>query len=341
MLPVAGDILVERGHQVEALNVVATARQPGRYRLIDVARQLALAPEDVAQVLLKAEGDTVEANEVLATLSARLPLFRRSVRAPAAGRIARIDAGGWVLLETEVTTVEVQAFVNGVVAWVAPGQGVAIEATGALVEAACGFGGEAYGVLKRLIDSPYEPLAEDAIDASCRDTIILGGRTLDEATLYKAAQMQVRGIIVGSFEAAFLELQPLPEVRVIATEGFGHLPMAPFTFGVLRGLSGKEVFIRARTPDIESIQGDPAETAPVIVGGTGRSSPPPATPPEEIRIGSKVRLIRGRLPGSHGTVESLPPEPQLTEAGVSGLGAQVKIDDTVHFVPWANMEQVI
>lgn len=341
MLPVAGDVLVERGHPVDALKVVAAAQMPGRYRLIDVARQLALAPEDAGQAVLKAEGDTVEANEVLATGSAGLPLFRRSVRAPAAGRIARIDAG-WILLETEVTTVEVQAYINGVVAWVAPGQGVAIEATGALVEAACGFGGETYGVLKRLIESPYEPLTEDAIDASCQDTIILGGRTLDEAALFKAAQMQVRGIIVGSFEAAFLDLQPLPEVRVIATEGFGNLAMAPATFGILRGLSGKEVFIRAHTPDIESIQGDPAETAPIIVGGTGRNSPPAAAPPEEeIRVGSKVRLIRGRLPGSQGTVESLPPEIQVTEAGIPGVGARIKIDNTVHFVPWTNLEQVI
>jgi hypothetical protein len=341
MLPVAGDILVERGQQVDALKVVAAASLPGRYRLIDVARQLALAPEDAGQVMLKTEGDAVEADEILATVPGRLPLSRRSVRAPAAGRIARINAG-WILLETEAATVEAQACVNGVVAWIAPGQGVAIEATGALVEAACGFGGEAYGLLKRLIDSPYEPLTEEVIDASCQDTIILGGRCLDEAALFKAEQMQVRGVIVGSFDAAFMEMQPLPGVRVIATEGFGDLPMAPFTFGVLRGLSGKEVFIRAVTPDADSTQDDPAETAPIIVGGTGRSSPPAAGPPEEeIQIGSKVRLTRGRLAGRQGAIESLPPEPQITEAGVPGLGAYVKIDDTTHFVPWANLEQII
>lgn len=341
MLPIAGDILVERGHQVEPLQVVATATLPGRYRLINVARQLALAPEEASQVMLKTEGDTVQANEILATVSARLPLFRHSVRAPVAGRIARINAG-WILLETETTTVELQAFMNGVVAWVAPGQGVAIEATGTQVEAACGFGGEAYGLLKRLIDSPYEPLTEEVIDASCQDTIILGGRSLDEAALYKAEQMRVRGIIVGSVDAALAELHPLPGIRVIATEGFGHLPMAPFTFGVLRSLSGKEVFIRAVTPDGESVQDDPAEAAPIIVGGTGRSSPPAAAPmEEEIRIGSKVRLTRGRLAGCHGVIESLPPEPHITEAGIPAMGAHVKIDDALHFIPWANLEQII
>jgi hypothetical protein len=40
-LPTTGEILVQRGQRVEALDVVARAELPRRYRVVDVARRLA------------------------------------------------------------------------------------------------------------------------------------------------------------------------------------------------------------------------------------------------------------------------------------------------------------
>src|SRR5688572_27296533 len=134
MLPVPGEVLVQRGQVVEALDVVAHADAPHRYRLINVARQLAQPNVEMDQVMLKAEGDSVNANEVVARVKGGLPFFQRAARAPAAGHITAIGPG-WVLLETEGAVVEVQAFINGIVSRVIPDRGVVIEASGAVVEA--------------------------------------------------------------------------------------------------------------------------------------------------------------------------------------------------------------
>jgi hypothetical protein len=141
-LPVPGEILVQRGQKVVALQIIARAELTRRYQVIDVARQLARPNVDMDQVLLKARGDYVEANEAVATSKGGLPFLRRVARSPLPGRIAAIGQG-WVLLETERVTIELPAFVNGIVAKIIPDRGVIIETNGAMIEPACGFGGEA------------------------------------------------------------------------------------------------------------------------------------------------------------------------------------------------------
>lgn len=346
-LPVNGEVLVKRGQQVDALKVVARAELPRRYRVINVARQLARPEVAMDEVMLKTEGELAEANEAIAVLKGRLPFLQRSARAPVAGRIAAIGPG-WVLLETERTTIELQAFVSGTISRVIPNRGVVIESRGAMVEAACGFGGEAYGRLKRLVGSPYESIEEEALDESVKQTILLGGRAVDEALLRKAEEMQVRGIIVGSIDGSLMNLEPLPKVRVVATEGFGDVPMSSYTFGILTALSGRQVSIRGQTPNLVSPATRETEMErPIVLATTSRvadnvvlAKPAAESPVDEVKIGSRVRVTRGKLLEASGQIDLLPPVPQVTEAGNITAGAYVNIDNTSYYIPWANLEQV-
>lgn len=349
-LPVAGEVLVQPGRHVEALDVVARAELPRRYRVINVARYLRVARHlgqasvDMSGVMRKAVGDVVETNEVLATAKGGLPFLQRSVRAPAAGTIAAIGPG-WVLLETARTVIEIQAFINGTVTKIVPYRGVIIEANGAIVEAACGFGGEAFGRLQRLVDSPFESIPVEALNKSVAQAIILGGRSLDEAVLRQAEAVKVRGIIVGSIDAALLNLTLPVRVRVVATEGFGNVPMSPYTFGALSGLSGREISIRGQTPVLASTTGEIKTASPIIVSTIGYSSktiphPTDDSPVHEIKVGSRVRIIRGEWLGATGHIDSLASEPQPIESGLIVPGAYITIDDQTRYVPWANLEQV-
>jgi hypothetical protein len=345
-LPTAGEILVQRGQRVEALDIVARAELPRRYRVIDVARRLAQPKVDMRQVMLKAEGEPVKANETIATARGGLPFLQRSARAPAAGYIAVIGPG-WILLEIERTTVEIQAFISGIVSKIIPQREVIIEANGAIIEAACGFGGEAYGRLHRLVDSPFTSLEAEALNASVKQTILVGGRSVDEAVLRQAEVMQVRGIIVGSIDASLLNLTPPVKVRVVATEGFGNLPMSPYTFGMLTALSGREVSIRGQTPILPPPNRETETDPPIILAttsyGSGSSAFPQSADDQQgrqIRVGSRVRITQGKLLGATGHIDSLPSEPQSTESGIVTPGAYVIIDDQVHYIPWANLEQV-
>lgn len=346
MLPVPGEVLVQRGQQVEAATVVARARTPHRYRLINVARQLAQHDVDMGQVMLKAEGETVKANEVIARVQGSLPFLQRAARTPAAGQIAAIGPG-WVLLETEGAAIELLAFINGTVSRLIPERGVVIEASGAVIEGACGFGGEAHGTLKRMIDVPYETLAVEAIDENLENMIILAGRSVDEAILRRAEERQVRGLIVGSFDAALLKLEPPVKVKVVATEGFGDIPMSRYTFGLLGTLDGREVSLRGHTPQLSSVAGQSLDEAqPVIMATSSKASSLAVLSAEkEIKpvlvVGSWVRVTHGPHLGASGTVTTLPPNSQSLESGLLVSGVTVNLGDTSPFIPLANLEQIV
>lgn len=347
LLPVNGEVLVQRGARVTPLDIVARAELAHRYQVINVARLLAQPNVEMSEVMRKAEGDPVEANEAIAVASGGLPFFQRAARATAKGHIAKIGPG-WVLLETERHVIEVPAFVNGIVASIIPNRGVVIEGSGAVIEAACGLGGEAYGRLRRLVNSPYEVIEGDSLDETVEQAILVGGRTVDEELLWHAEEMKVRGIIVGSIDASLLKLEPLPKVRVVATEGFGSIPMSPYTFGLLNAIIGREISIRGQTrslaaPILREIEQDTA----VILASTGVSSMAtlnqlPARPAStELKVGDRVCVTRGRYFGANGQVNAIPQEPLTNGVGLKTSGAHVTIEGTSHYIPWANLEKVV
>ncbi|MCK6625785.1 MAG: hypothetical protein L6R45_11495 [Anaerolineae bacterium] len=346
ILPLPGEVLVQRGQQVEALTVVARAQTPHRYRLINVARQLGQPQVEMERVMLKEEGDEVKAHEVIARVQGGLPFLQRAARAPAAGQIAAIGPG-WVLLETESTLVELPAFINGIIARIIPDRGVVIEASGAVIEAACGFGGETYGPLKRLVNNSSDILGPEAIDENLRNMIILAGRSLDEETLRQAEAAQVRGVIVGSIDTALLNLDPPVKVRVVATEGFGDIPMSPYTFGILGTLDGKEVSIRGHTPHLAPLPGQTqADSQPIIMATSNKASALAALSAEKgsssvLAVGSRVRVTAGQYLGASGTIATLPLQPRASASGLVAPGAIVNLGEASPYIPLANLEQVV
>ena len=344
MLPVNGEILVHVGQQVNALDVVARTELSHRYRVIDIARQLAQPNVNMDQVMLKAVGDTIKANEIMATTRGAFPFLHRNVRTPATGRIAAVGPG-WVLLETQRTIVEVQAFIGGVVSKIFPQRGVNIEAHGAIIEAACGFGGEAFGRLQCPVTSPKESLSIAMLNEEVKQTILLAGCSVDETVLRQAELMQVRGIIVGSIDASLMKLEPPVRVRVVATEGFGQVPMSAYTFDQLTRLNGRDVSIRGQTPALAAANNDSKIEPPIIFATSSHDYQAPVQPADdqsttEIRVGSRVRVTRGKHLGAIGHIVSLPAEPQFVESGLMASGAYVAIDEHVHYIPWVNLQQV-
>jgi hypothetical protein len=346
MLPVSGEVVVQRGQTVEALDVVARAEVPHRYHVIDVARHFAQPNVEMSKVMTKAEGDEVEPNEVIAQAPGGLPFLQRKVRTPMAGHIAAIGPG-WVLLESDHTQVELQAFINGIVSRVVPDRGVVLEASGVVIEAACGFGGEAYGVLKRLVNDSFEIITPEAIDANLKDSIILAGRSVDEEILRRAEAEEVQGMIVGSIDASLLNLDPPLKIKVVATEGFGDIPMSLYTFGILGTLGGREVSMRGQTSNLSLASSQEAvDIRPVILATSAKASTLAAMSAEkeskhQLEIGSRVRITHGRFLGASGTIKVLPAQPQATESGLIVPGAIVTLPDASPYIPLANLEQIV
>jgi hypothetical protein len=291
----------------------------------------------VAETLRKTVGDTIQAEELLAAPPGPLRGLRKSCRSPVSGQVVEIRTN-LVLIESAATNLEIRAHIKGQVTNVMPNRGVVISATGALIQAVWGSGGEAVGVLKVVVDSPQKPLRPRSIDVSCHGTIVVGGRILEEAVLTQAVEAKVRGVIVGGANANLipvLESLPFP---VLITQGFGPLPISQPAFSLLHANAGREVMLSANTrsrrdatrPEILI----PLRAEGEMPGEDGEMQP--------LQAGDRVRALRAPYLGALGTVADLPEQLRALESGARTRVATVNLEDGEQvLIPLANLERIV
>jgi hypothetical protein len=336
LLPARGQVLVQPGEFVGSADVVARCELPGEIRVVDVSRALGVRRDLATKYIRKAEGDPVQAGDVLAVPRGLFGMLRRSCRAPVDGQVIAVR-NGLVLIEEAATTVELVAHWKGQIVSVMPNLGVVISTVGSLIQGVWGSGGEAEGILKVLVDSPHKPLRAHAIDVSCHGTLVVGGRILDEKVLEQAVEAKVRGIIVGSVNADLCPvLQALP-FPVMITEGFGALAICQPIFSLLHSNMGREAMLSS---DIE-VHRNARRPELVIPLRAEGSLPKEEAAPLALQIGMQVRALRAPYLGTLGTVVDLPPLPRAVESGARLPVAEVdRGDGEAIDVPLANLELI-
>lgn len=350
-LPLPGRILVKAGDSVRATDVVAATDLPGSVTTVNVAREMNCQPSEVPAVMVKRLGDTVAAGEVLAEQKAFFGLFHSTATAPVGGTVESVsDITGQVLLRGKPTPVELEAYLDGVVAEVQGDEGVAIEATCALVQGIFGLGGGSYGPLEVLCDDPAEELPVARIDASCAGKVLVGGSHASLEALRAAIAVGARAVIVGGVHDSDIDEllgyhlgvavtgNERLGLTLVVTEGFGRLTMARRSHELLAARAGRATSvsgatqIRAGVIRPEVIIAEPPGTA----GGGDEAHEAGLLNP-----GSPIRLIREPYFGRLATVAALPEEPRQieTEARVRVLIARLE-DGAEVVVPRANVELI-
>lgn len=333
-LPAPGEILVSNGQKVTPSDVIGRASLPHDFVVVDVAAALNLSSVDLKTVLLKNSGDAVEEAELVAEYKSRFWPFKRVCHSPAKGIISAVG-GNRILIETEKRVAEVTAQVSGTVCRVNHGRSVTIETVGACIEAAFGLGQDGYGSLKVIADAAVN-LNPQVFDSLKPHTIVVTGGSVDEATIRRAEELGLAGLIVGSIDAALLEMIPPPQIPVVATEGFGDRVMAATTFNLLAAgdAVGAQVSILLHEHRHMS--------HPVMV----LSSPTPITPntlpaPDGLAgVGSCVRTLRNPHPLVWGNIVAVPDLPRRAACGNEYFGAEISTPTGTEFVPWANLEHL-
>jgi hypothetical protein len=328
----AGEVFARAGDAVEPMNVVAQAVEPADFRIIDVARELDVSIKKTQPYLKVARGDSIAEGDILAS---RGGIGGRVCRAPISGTI--IGSGrGRLLLEADPQLIQVKALVPGMVVetWLA--KGVLIETVGAMIQAAWGNGKEAYGTLRLVVRAPGIPLQAKHINPSAQNTILIGGSTVDAATLEYAAEMQVRGIIVGSVIPSLIPLMESIDVAIIASEGMGDMPMCNAIFQLLQSLDGRDAAMSGVLQHRWVMQ-RPFIAVPMPTQA-GRSIDAEAP----LAVGNKIRVLRGQYAGKSGTVVDLAHHMlQLTTgARLRALKVDIGESDPI-FLPYANIERLI
>ncbi len=352
-LPLKGTVLVEKGKMLRAEDVVARTQLPGNVQTVKAASLLGIHQEDLREYMLKKEGDAVAKDEVIATSKSFFGLFKSECRSPIAGTVEGVSTvTGQVILREPPIPVEVNAYVDGRVADVLPGEGVVMVTAGAFIQGIFGIGGETSGVLHAIVDGPDEAVGASHIKGDLAGKVLIGGSYVTHEVLRRAVEAGARAIVVGGFSDSDLKAflgydlgvaitgQEEKGITLVVTEGFGKMRMAEKTFRLLRDRVGARASvngatqIRAGVMRPEIIVPDPAIAPESVAAGAEEFA-------QGLRVGSPVRAIRDPWFGRIGVVTDLPPElrPLETEASVRVLTVRFDGDAEVT-MPRANVEMI-
>jgi hypothetical protein len=349
-LPLPGQIHVQPGDVVTATQVVASTQLPGSVSTLNVAREMNCQPDEVPGVMLKQAGDVVTPGEIIAESRAMWGLFHSFVRSPLSGTIEAIsEVTGQVLVRGEPTPVNLEAYVDGRVVEVRGDEAVVIACGCAYLQGIFGLGGETYGPLRMLCQSPEESLAASSLDGSCAGQVVVGGAFVELAALHRAIEVKAAAVVVGGVSDSAVDAllgyhlgvavtgHESLGLTLVVTEGFGRIPMAQRSFDLLGQHAGQRASVSGATqiragvirPEvIISRPGDAIGEGDLPGGGEGT-----------LEIGGPIRLIREPYFGLLGTVAGLPEEPRQieSEARVRVLVARLQ-DGREVIVPRANVE---
>jgi hypothetical protein len=367
-LPLRGDVIVARGRNLRAEDVVARTALPGNVHTVKVASILGIPPDDIREQMLKKEGERVTKDEIIASSKSFFGVFTSKCATPVSGTIEAIsNVTGQVAIREAPLPVEVAAYIDGEVVEVLPGEGVVMRATGAFVQGIFGIGGETCGTIRVVCESPRDPLDETAVSRASSDgaagasaaasggaangaagAILVGGALVTLAALRAAVAAGARAVIAGGISASDLESflgydlgvaitgQEEKGITLLVTEGFGDLAMADRTFELLRDCAGMRASVNGATqiragvlrPEIIVPRPDAPVHDAAAAGGG-------------LRVGSRVRTIREPWFGRRGVVTGLPQELREIETGARVRVLTLRMDDGAEItLPRANVEMM-
>ncbi len=351
MLPLPGSVLVQVGDAVRADTAVARAELPGKVVPLNLANQLGIAPNEINDYLVKKEKDSVQKDDVLAENKPFIKWFKTEIRSPITGTVESVSTiTGQILLREPPRVLELRGYIDGTIADVHPEQGVTVETTCSLVQGIFGIGGETSGELVMGVKTPDQPLLPEQLNPSMKGKVVVGGAFLSAATMTRAKELGIVGLVVGGIHDKDLRALLGYDLGVaitgteqvgftlILTEGFGTIPMAPKTFALLSAHAGQKASISGATqiragvirPEIIIPHSGPAAATKVAQAER-----------EGIQLGDPVRIIRDPLFGKIGAVSGLPSELRAipTESEVRVLEVRFP-DGATTVVPRANIEVI-
>ncbi len=332
MLPVTGKVSAHLNQKVVPTDIVAEASWAREHFFLDVAGALNLNPDAADKLIRCKVGDKVTAGMVVARGRGILP---KSLKVPRAGQVVAVG-GGQVLVEVGETHLELRAGIPGTVIQVVPDRGVVIQTAGALVQGVWGNGRVDTGQLINLAEKPDEVLSAKRLDVSLRGSVILGGQCQDAATLQTAAEVQVRGLILGSLYPSLLPLARDTRFPIVLTDGFGTMPINSAAYRLLTTNEKREVTVNAEAYDRYT-----GARPEVIIPLPATSEPPQPHDTEAFAPGQTVRLRRPPAAGSIGTLVKIHQGLTTFPSGLRTAAADVKLENGEQvLVPLVNLEVI-
>lgn len=332
ILPVPGKIMVRKGQKVSASDTLAEADLYPEHLLVDLGRGLGIPDDAVDETIQCRVGDLLAEGDIIA---GPVGLARRVVRAPKRGRVVLIG-GGQVLLTLQTAPYELKAGLSGQVVELISDRGAIVETVGALIEGVWGNGFVDFGLMLVLAKSPDQILTSSQLDVSMRGAIVLGGYLGDAETLKTAADLPLRGLILGSMDPDLISLAERVPFPIIVIDGFGHRRMTPAAFRLLSTNERREVSINAEPWDRYS-----GERPAVVIPLPATGDPPPPRTALIFKVDQTVRIIQAPYAGMTGKINSLASGLQVFPSGIRAKAAEISLENGENvLLPIANLEVI-
>jgi len=327
--------------------------------IVPVAKQLDVWPATLRMYMRFREGDEVKQGEALAD-SPGVAGIDYSY-APISGIIEKIDTRtGAVTIVRPARPTMVDAYLRGEVTSVVPEYGAIISCEAAYVQGVFGVGFENWGYLRVVAPDGHAVVDAPDLGGELRDQVIVAGAKITAEALRRAVSGGARGVIAGGIDQIDLVAYAGQEITVgitgqedvplsvVLTEGFGTMPMADWTFDLLREHAGKLVSLNGTTqvragvirPELiisldsrpsDRGQSNAAETAPAVAAERELT--------DDLTVGAVVRVLRKPYFGLWGEIIAVPTEPERLETEAVARVVRVRLQDgQVITVPQENVE---
>lgn len=352
-LPALGEVLVAVGDRVSAEDVVLRVMLPGEVEILRVGDTLGV--EDASKFLKVRVGDVVTEGQIVAETPGLFGYFKEEVRSPISGTVEYFtEANNHLAVRGTATSLEVKAYISGVVNEIIPGRGVSVTAQASIIQGVFGLGGERFGEVL-VLDVPTDHTVTKAdlakIAVNLGGKIVVGGMTFTRDAFEYAASNGVVAIVTGSIDSAELrrilgyELgvsitgdEDIPFTLII-TEGFGRLPIGELAMRLAKRLSGRRASVNGATQVRAGAMRPELIVSPAVESTEATISVPARS--GDLQPGSRVRILCYPHYGSVGIVEDLPQQPEVIPSGaiVRVLRITVGSGEKVT-VPRSNVELV-
>lgn len=348
-----GRIVVQKNVEVSPHDVIGHYKQTLGFTVINGAAELGVDPTEVPRLLSKAVGQTVFKGELVAS---KKGLFKSShILSPTDGIFQSLnEKTGEITFKLIPKEMPLSAGVFGIVENIDYEKGeVMIKGMMTEVYGVLGTGNEKEGFIN-VIAGASDLVDKQHINISQKGQIIVAGSLIMEATIKKALSCGVAGIICGGLNmddylAMALSLNPQKRIgteigiSIIASEGFGLVPMGDDVYEILKRHAGRFAIIQGNMGRILLPSDDPNSILSCRKVGLPLKEALGVRPEirvAEIKKGSKVRLIAPPFMGAQGEVLEIDGTPTRLESGISTYLVTIGTRFKKIKIPFSNLEVI-
>jgi hypothetical protein len=352
------DVKVRAGERVAADQVIARTDATASAVKLPIADQLGVPPQEVTRCLMRPVGSSFSTGEALART--RKGLRNVIVAAPVGGVLLSVDPVTGVGLLAPGNGGEVTALVAGDVEFVDGRQAVSIRTVGSRLLGIAGFGDAVGGQLRVVAGQPSEELQPGKVPGDLAGKIVVAGSWVGAAALKKLLEVRAAAVVSGGIVereiAGGLGLQVEdrlapwrlgggdrvigeylpPGISVMATEGFGPLPMHPDAFALLKEAEGRQAVLFPST----RVTGELMRPELIVCDDAVALDDDGMTSHAAFANGARVRLVDPASLGKMGTVVGGPRRSRLGDGLVFDVVDVELADGANRTVPIGNVEIV-